>query len=284
MSRSGSPTSTRTRGRQNEPEAKPPGGGRAVSEDKARTKSSLSILERSRLADEEAAIERGVISVGKALAAIRDGRLYRETHSTFEDYCRDRWGISHRHANRRITAAMVGEVLGPNGPVAESQARELAPTFESSLRSLWSFIIFIRTCPKWSLTSCSVGGFSTLSARARRLLARSASYSSSSAELAARRASGSSRTAALMAAAVGLPSVVLLASSHTRRILSGSSRSLSQPPALIFPDDARDVLGASVRDIRTRFDLVITCVEGGSFDAQMFKLLDDEDNGGGWTP
>lgn len=29
--------------------------------------------------------------VGRALAQIRDERLYRTTHGTFEDYCRERW-------------------------------------------------------------------------------------------------------------------------------------------------------------------------------------------------
>lgn len=34
------------------------------------------------------------IDVGNALASIRDQRLYRETHDSFEAYTRDRWGIS----------------------------------------------------------------------------------------------------------------------------------------------------------------------------------------------
>lgn len=33
--------------------------------------------------------------VGEALAAIRDAQLYRGTHSTFEAYRRDRWGIDN---------------------------------------------------------------------------------------------------------------------------------------------------------------------------------------------
>lgn len=44
---------------------------------------------------------------GDALVAIRDGRLYRETHGTFEDYCRERWEMSKTQANRLIAAAQV---------------------------------------------------------------------------------------------------------------------------------------------------------------------------------
>jgi hypothetical protein len=86
----------------------------------------LTAMERSALVHEEAAIEQGAEKVAKALAAIRDRRLYREDYSTFEDYCRERWGMTHRHVNREIVAAEVAEALGPMGPVPERQARELA--------------------------------------------------------------------------------------------------------------------------------------------------------------
>src|SRR6266850_2810734 len=43
--------------------------------------------------------------VGSALLTIRHGRLYRATHATFENYCRDRWGIGRSYAWRVIAAA-----------------------------------------------------------------------------------------------------------------------------------------------------------------------------------
>jgi hypothetical protein len=49
---------------------------------------------------------------GDALVAIRDGRLYRETHGTFEDYCRERWEMSKTQANRLIAAASVIHNIG----------------------------------------------------------------------------------------------------------------------------------------------------------------------------
>lgn len=81
--------------------------------------------EEIRLRNLEAVVEAGIesfIAVGNSLAAIRDGRLYRATHSTFEAYCKDRWGLGDRHARNIINAAEVGTMV----PVAnERQAREL---------------------------------------------------------------------------------------------------------------------------------------------------------------
>jgi hypothetical protein len=56
----------------------------------------------------EAVIERGLkmfIAVGTALAEIRDKRLYREQHGTFEEYCRERWGLQRTRAYELMSAA-----------------------------------------------------------------------------------------------------------------------------------------------------------------------------------
>jgi hypothetical protein len=104
----------------------------------------LSRAEHADLAACEDTIARGLktfTEVGGALASIRDRRLYRTSHATFEDYCRDRWGLSSRHANRTIEAAKVAGILGPIGPVPanEAQARELAPLLgdPAALRETW---------------------------------------------------------------------------------------------------------------------------------------------------
>lgn len=90
----------------------------------------LSTVEVAELTQHEDTITRGLqtfVEVGTALAAIRDGRLYRQTHTTFEEYCADRWGFTDRRARQIIGAAgLVAEL--PNGttvPVNEAQAREL---------------------------------------------------------------------------------------------------------------------------------------------------------------
>ncbi len=83
------------------------------------------------LAECETVIERGLatfVEVGQALLRIRDERLYRETHTTFEDYCRERWAMSRSYAHRQIEAAgVVGLLPNGNTPASEAVARELAP-------------------------------------------------------------------------------------------------------------------------------------------------------------
>jgi hypothetical protein len=67
------------------------------------------------------------MQVGLALLEIRDQRLFDPEFTTFEAYCRERWGSSQRHANRLIAAAEIAVALGPIGPKNEAQARALAP-------------------------------------------------------------------------------------------------------------------------------------------------------------
>jgi hypothetical protein len=79
------------------------------------------------LARYEQVIERGLntfVEVGESLSAIRDGRLYRETHTTFEAYCRDRWGFTDRRARQLMEAAGIGTMVPEI--TTERQARELA--------------------------------------------------------------------------------------------------------------------------------------------------------------
>jgi len=47
-------------------------------------------------------VERAFYEAGKALGELRNQRLYRSTHHTFENYCRDRFGFERRHPYRLI--------------------------------------------------------------------------------------------------------------------------------------------------------------------------------------
>ena len=58
---------------------------------------------------------------------IPDSRLYRQTHTTFESFCRERWKLSIAHGIRLIAAAEVVQNLAPIGAI---------PTHESQLRPL----------------------------------------------------------------------------------------------------------------------------------------------------
>jgi hypothetical protein len=84
-----------------------------------------------RLADLEQVVERGlrtigrgVIEMGNALREIRDRRAYRETHRTWETYCRERWDIGRNYANKLIRAAALAEEMGTAVPT-ERAARAL---------------------------------------------------------------------------------------------------------------------------------------------------------------
>jgi hypothetical protein len=96
---------------------------------------TLSPKERSRLSALEATVERGLTTwweVGLALVEIRDARLYRATHSTFESYCRERWGFSRQRAHQHIVAGLFAEVcqrtldkVPPNEHAARAQLEQL---------------------------------------------------------------------------------------------------------------------------------------------------------------
>lgn len=99
------------------------------------------------LAECEAVIERGLttfIEVGAALLRIRDERLYRDTHPSFEAYCGERWGLERKRAYDLVVAAQVVGELSPIGdtpaPRNESVARELAPlrVVPDDLREAWT--------------------------------------------------------------------------------------------------------------------------------------------------
>mgnify|MGYP003658419798 FL=1 len=69
------------------------------------------------------------VAVGDALGRIRDSRLYRETHATFEAYCQEVWGWGRRYVNLTIQSSTVVRDL-PDGLGTivpnEAAARELA--------------------------------------------------------------------------------------------------------------------------------------------------------------
>lgn len=104
--------------------------------------------ESSRLEHLEAVIEKGLngfLEVGEALIEIRESRLYRGTHGTFEAYCDARWGFTDRRARQLMAAAEIGTIV----PVSkEGQARELLPLLEAhgedSVREIWDGIMAIK--------------------------------------------------------------------------------------------------------------------------------------------
>lgn len=91
----------------------------------------------------EGKIESGLqtfVDVGEALMEIRDSKLYRVEHDTFEDYCKDKWHFTKTQANRLIGASIVAENLAPTGVKipTERQARPLTKLPAEQQPAAWS--------------------------------------------------------------------------------------------------------------------------------------------------
>ena len=107
--------------------------------------SELTQEEQNALKKLELQVEKSFFFAGKALQEIRDQRLYRITHSRFEDYCRDRFGFHRRHPYHLIDAAkVVDNLTSAEGtefvgilPTKESQCRPLTPLEADIQRSAW---------------------------------------------------------------------------------------------------------------------------------------------------
>lgn len=104
---------------------------------------TLTEIENRELLHHEHVIKSGLETfneVGNALMAIRDARLYRATHKSFEDYCRERWNIQRAHAYRLIEAAAVVHNLSPIGdtPKSESVARPLTKLPPADQPKAWA--------------------------------------------------------------------------------------------------------------------------------------------------
>ena len=86
----------------------------------------------------ERKVERAFYEAGKALQSLRDRRLYRSTHKTFEEYCRDRFGHSRQKSNYLIAAAGVYDNLTTIGcqnlPIDDltTNSSQIPPTSKTS--------------------------------------------------------------------------------------------------------------------------------------------------------
>jgi hypothetical protein len=100
------------------------------------------------LEDLELVIEAGLavfLVVGRALLAIHERRLYLQTSSTWDGYCKERWGMSRQHAERLIAAAGTVDLLAATAPTgavpllpdSESVARPLTPLSAGEQRDVW---------------------------------------------------------------------------------------------------------------------------------------------------
>lgn len=99
-------------------------------------KSILSEVEKAERDDLECTVQQAFFVAGKALKLLRDKRLYRDTHSTFESYVRDRFDFTKRAAYYLIDAAEVVENLKSEQFVHTNKCTSILPTKESQCRPL----------------------------------------------------------------------------------------------------------------------------------------------------
>ncbi|MBD2498205.1 hypothetical protein H6G75_28370 [Nostoc sp. FACHB-280] len=106
----------------------------AVEVTSAVTSEELTADEQGDRLNLERKVEHAFYEAGKALRELRDRRLYRSTHKTFEEYCRDRFGYSRDAAYLKISATTVYENIQKNLPTIGQQIP--LPSSERQLRSV----------------------------------------------------------------------------------------------------------------------------------------------------
>lgn len=103
---------------------------------------ALTATEAKSLTSCERTIEKGLktcFEVGEALAHIRDNRLYRGSHKTFETYCQDRWGWSRQRASQLILASEIEKGLSTtvDKPKNEAHSRPLSKLPKEDRSEVW---------------------------------------------------------------------------------------------------------------------------------------------------
>ncbi len=114
---------------------------------KALRRGKLARLERVQLRQLEEVLEtarRWQQEEAKALLAIRERKLWRGSHATFEDYGRDRWGIEHSQLYRLTSWGEVLRTLSPFGekvPARETHARALYGLLAEQQIEAWQDVL-----------------------------------------------------------------------------------------------------------------------------------------------
>lgn len=126
------------------------------------TLATLTDSERQALSAHEQTIEAGqqtFFAVGKALMVIRSQRLYRETHASFDTYCRERWQINKQRASQleesaRIVGLIEASKILDALPANDSQARALNGVPDADVPAVWQEAV--ATAPAGKVTAAHV--------------------------------------------------------------------------------------------------------------------------------
>lgn len=116
--------------------------------------SSLDSEEKVRLTQCEKIIEKGFntfTEVGNALFEIRNNKLYRENHTTFEEYCKEKWQIKRQRAYELMDAAGIVNTLSEISDkselskqsviIKESHAAALGKIPEDIRNEVWQKVV-----------------------------------------------------------------------------------------------------------------------------------------------
>lgn len=101
-------------------------------------------LERQALEREIFDNLKSFVKVGTALMRIREKRLYRGSHDTFEQYCEQVFDLGRRQADRDIAAAEFVERIRPTGlilPTHESQIRDVLTLPPDQQVEVWQEVV-----------------------------------------------------------------------------------------------------------------------------------------------
>jgi len=109
----------------------------------------LTTAEAGRLEELETVIAenfQGFYAVGCALAEIQAGKLYRQTHGTFEDYCKERFEVARRTAYQYIDAKEAMDNVRNCAqiellPMNEAQARPLTRLEPDAQVEAWKEVV-----------------------------------------------------------------------------------------------------------------------------------------------
>lgn len=105
----------------------------------------------------EADLRDGLLIAHQALITIQERRLYRATHATFEEYCREIRGYTSSRGWQMVAAARVVGLLladGQDPPTNERQARELGGLSEDDVKAVWRVVK--ETAPTGKVTAAHV--------------------------------------------------------------------------------------------------------------------------------
>ncbi len=115
------------------------------------------VEDRQRL---EATIAHGFqsfIEVGNALQEMRDRKLYRNTHGTFEEYLQGQWGLNRRRGYELMAAADVVNVINLSQidpPQTESHTKPLTRLASDQRAAAWQEAV--ETAPNGKVTAAHV--------------------------------------------------------------------------------------------------------------------------------